>query len=209
MTTDLAADRLFVRDLLKACRVPSGGRVIDVGCGDGATVGHCVALGRSAAGIDDADVPDNGLDLHRGVLANSVPFAAGEADLAIVRGMDAYAGDLSGIESLISTANLLSCLRPLGRAAFLLEDAVAPAGSAETDRQAEIIEHFAVFPGRCRVTPVSEGFGRFLSPSFLLGRRPRRGGQFVIVQIPKQPISRLEWHGYAREAAMAGIRRAA
>ena len=205
----LSEDRTFLTSLLAACGAGRGGRVLDLGCGDGSLVDLLNDLGYDAAGLSDMAEADEDRGIHRGVLANSVPFAAGEADVAIVRDIDAYAEDLDGLETLISSANLLSCLRPLGRVVFLREESVAPMGSGQTARQAELETHFERFPCRVQTMSRGEGLGRFFSPAFLLGRRPRAGASVVTVQVPKKPVSRLEWHGYAREAAMSGMRAAA
>ena len=46
-----------------------------------------------------------------------------------------------------------------------MPDAVSPAGAKQSERQQAFLDHFAVFPGRCRVTTVTEGLGRFFSSS--------------------------------------------
>lgn len=205
----LIEDRATLTALVASAGARRGGRVLDIGCDDGRLVRSLRESGFDAAGLGESVQADENAGLFRGVLANSVPFAAGTADVAIVRDLAAYGADLDGLETLISTANLLSCLRPLGRVIFLRDDAVAPMNAAQTPRQRELAAHFDRFPCRTQILSRGEGFGRFLSPSFLLGRRPRRGGSVFTAQVPKQPVTRLQWHGYAREAAMNEMRRAA
>ena len=207
IAANLTADVSMLAAVLSACGAKPGGRVLDVGCGDASLVTALGEAGFDAEGLGEEAEP--GERLHRGGMANSVPFAAGEADVAIVRDLGAYDGDLDGLEALISTANLLSCLRPLGRAVFVREDAAAAVGAKPTPRQAELIAHLGRFPCRAETLSRGEGLGRFFSPAFLLGRRPRRGASLVVAQVPKQPVSRLQWHGYAREAAMGEMQRAA
>lgn len=215
---ELPFSRLFLRDLLVRCDLGYGSQMIDVGCGEGELTAFCHALGIDAVGYDDdadaiasARAAHPEVEFHHGTLANSVPFAAGEYDIAFVRGMDVYEGDLDGIEAYASTANLLSCLKPLGKLVFLFEDALEGLEGASNERQDELAEHFCKFPGRCRPEQYAEGIGRFLSPSFLLGRRPRRGHTLLTMQVPPKGIDRMTWHAYAREAAMGdvGVTRAA
>ena len=212
----LPLPRRFLRDLLVGCDAGIGSKLIDVGCGEGDLAAFCQTLGIDVAGFDDdAEAIEAGriahpdLNLHVGTLANSVPFAAGEYDAAIVRGMDVYEDSLDGIEAFASTANLLSCLKPLGKLVFLFEDAVTDLKNRANVRQDELAEHFAHFPGRCRQEVYAEGIGRFISPSFMLGRRSREGYSLLTMQVPPKAVSRLEWHGFAREAVMSGMQRAA
>ena len=212
----LPLPRLFLRDLIVGCDLGYGSRLIDVGCGQGELTSFCHSLGIDAAGYDDdveavaaARIAFPELAFDAGTLANSIPYAAGEYDAAFVRGMAVYEDELDSIEAYASTANLLSCLRPLGKLVFLFDDALAPIGDSFNGRQQALSEHFGQFPGRCRAEVYAEGIGRFVSPSFLLGRRPRRGHSVLTMQIPSQPIDRLNWHNYAREAVMSATRRAA
>lgn len=212
----LPLPRLFLRDLLVACDLGYGSTLIDVGCGVGDLTAFCHSLGIDAAGYDDdshavaeARIAHPDIEFNAGTLSNSIPFEPQSCDVAIVRGMDVYEDDLESIEAYASTANLLSCLKPLGKLVFLYEDAVAGIGEMDNERQAELAEHFEKFPGRCRPEVYAEGIGRFISPSFLFGRRPRRGHTLLTMQVPPKPIDRLNWHNYAREAAMESMSRAA
>lgn len=204
---NLPVPRLFVRDLLSQMKIRSGSKILDVGCGSGTLTSVCQELGVQAVGYDtDADKIDDAQSLHpeilfqAGTLANSIPFSAGEFDLAFVRGIDAYNADLQTIEAYASSANLLSCLKPLGKLVFLYDDAIASISESSNERQQELAEHFSQFPGRCRSTRIAEGLGRFLSPLFLIGQRARRGHTLFTVQVPPKPIDRLHWHGFARDA---------
>lgn len=215
-TDNLPLPRLFLRDLIVGCDLGYGSKLIEVGCGTGELAAFCDSLGIEVAGFDDqadkiavaaASYPK--IEFHSGTLANSIPFEAGAYDAALVRGMNVYQNDLHSIEAYASTANLLSCLRPLGRLVFLFEDSLAEIGDSNNRRQQELSEHFSQFPGRCRPEVYAEGIGRFVSPSFLLGRRPRRGHTLLTMQVPPKPVDRLSWHTYAREAVMRSMNRAA
>lgn len=98
-----------------------------------------------------------------------------------------------GPEVTIALANLLSCLKPKGRL-------VIPIGEPGSEIQQLWETRLLGFPGRLTTRTYKTGFLDYCSLAFLL-----RGVHQISVlefSIDRKPISRLEWHRYAREAVM-------
>jgi SAM-dependent methyltransferase len=186
-------------------------RVLDVGCEDGRLVRFLQAQGRQAAGIDDRAGVDPLLsgvtDVHHGSLAGGFPFAPHHFDAILVRGSRTYSGDLTNPEASIATANLLSSLRPRRRALFL---ATELAGDESRDRWIEGLQtHLAPFPGTVEVARYEDGWEKWLSLEWLIGRHREIDLTLVTFTAARKPVSRLEWHQLARQAVMSRLRPAA
>jgi SAM-dependent methyltransferase len=91
--------------LLEACAFPPGARVLDLGCGAGATVRHLLGRGLAALGLDPAAPAGTGPFLRgRG---EQLPLAAGSVDGVLMECSLSVTGDPDRV--------LGQCRRVLGR----------------------------------------------------------------------------------------------
>lgn len=206
----LPLPRRVIRKLLRN-GVFSARRVLEVGCEDGRLVRLLQAQGRQAAGIDDRPGLDPliaGLaDTHHRGLAGGFPFGPHHFDAIVVRGSKIYSGDLLNPEASIATANLLSSLAPRRRAMFLAEQL---AGDMPLEAWiASLQAHLAPFPGTVEVSPYVDGWEKWLSLEWLIGRNRDVNLTLVTFTAARKPVSRLEWHQLARQAVMGRLRPAA
>jgi SAM-dependent methyltransferase len=185
-------------------------RVLDVGCGEGRLVQFLQSAGREAAGIDDRGVGPllSGVpDVHHRSLAGGFPFAPYHFDAILVRGSRIYSGDLSSPEASIATANLLSSLAPRRRAVFVASEL---AGDVPLDDWiAALQSHLAPFPGTVDVSRYEDGWEKWLSLEWLIGRHRHVELTLVTFVAARKAVSRLEWHQIARQAVMSRLRPAA
>lgn len=186
-------------------------RVLDVGCEDGRLVRFLQAQGRDAAGIDDRPglgplLPDVS-EAHHSSLAGGFPFAPHHFDAILIRGSRIYSGDLTNPEASIATANLLSSLGRRRRAIFLASDL---AGEAPIEEWiAGLQAHLAPFPGTLSVSRYEDGWEKWLSVEWLIGRNRNVDLTLVTLTTERKLVSRLEWHQIARQAVMQRMRSAA
>jgi len=206
----LPLPRRVIRKLLRAGLFRAR-RILDVGCEDGRLVRHLQAAGRQAAGIDDRSGLDPliaGLaDAHHRSLAGGFPFAPHHFDAILIRGARIYSGDLLNPEASIATANVLSSLAPRRKAVFL-----APQLAGDTPLSAWIAglqAHLAPFPGTVEVSQYVDGWEKWLSLEWLIGRHRHIDLTLVTFTAARKLVSRLEWHQLARQAVMSRLRQAA
>lgn len=186
-------------------------RVLDVGCEDGRLVRFLQGQGRQAAGIDDRCGLDPLLagvaDVHHRSLAGGFPFAPHHFDAILIHGSRVYSGDLNNPEASIATANVLSSLAPRRRAIFV---ATPLAGETPVDTFVAALQaHLAPFPGTVEVARYVDGWERWLSLEWLIGRNRDVDLTLVTFTASRQPVSRLEWHQIARTAVLSRMRPAA
>jgi SAM-dependent methyltransferase len=185
-------------------------RVLEVGCENGRVVRFLQAAGRKAAGIDDRSGFDpllaNLTDTHHRSLAGGFPFAPHHFDAILIRGSRIYSGDLNNPEASIATANVLSSLAPRRRAISW------PHLAGETplaDWIASLQAHLAPFPGTVDVSRYEDGWEKWLSLEWLIGRQRHVDLTLVTFTAARKPVSRLEWHQIARQTVMSRMRPAA
>lgn len=186
-------------------------RVLEVGCEDGRLVRFLQGQGRQAAGIDDrTGLPPlaAGLsDTHHSSIAGGFPFAPHHFQAMLVRGSRIYSGDLLNPEASIATANLLSSLAPRRRAIFL---ATHLAGDTPLETWIDSLQaHLAPFPGTVSVSQYEDGWEKWLSLEWLIGRNRDVDLTLVTFTSHRKAVSRLEWHQIARKAVMGRLRPAA
>ena len=190
-------------DLLDATTLPRlltrtglrpGDRVLDVGCGDGSLVDALCAAGYDAIGLDDRAALSP--KTVAGTPAASVPAEGRSVSLAIVRGTSAFAESPSSIEPLVGFANIVAAMRPGAAVAI-----VVPNWSI--DDAVVLADRFGL---TCEPTSLGEPIGLI---GRLLGRRSAAGPSVPLAIVPQSPLSKLELHATARDAAMTPLRRAA
>lgn len=173
---------------------------------------HLNRCGIDAVGIDDQSAGEpQSAKIHFGSLAGGFPHGPHSFDLVLLGSCRALRGGLNGPEPLIAMANLLSSLRPRRRLVWL--DPMR-AGQSKTGGVESVVEKLSRFPGEVSLSAYHDGWERFLSLEWLLGRHRNVQLELLTVTVPGKPISRLEWHRQAREAALneppaAGRERAA
>lgn len=188
--------------LIACCRVGRYGSLLDVGCGDGTVVALARKIGLAATGIDDpphlehdGEVPKAPQDVCWTSVAADIPFHAQSFDGGIVRGTRALTVEADSPELFIALANIFSCIKPRGHVAFVM--------SSEATDLVEPLrwqQRLAGFPVRFSDRTLRSTFREKLSISGLF--RPAQPISVIDVQIPRKPISRLEWHRLACEAVM-------
>lgn len=186
-------------------------RVLEVGCEEGRLVRLLQAGGRQAAGIDDrtgiepalAHVPD----VHQRSLAGGFPFPQHHFDAILIHGSRIYSGDLTNPEASIATANVLSALAPRRRAIFV---ATRLAGDTPLDAWITGLQaHLAPFPGTVNVSQYADGWEKWLSLEWLIGRNRNVDLTLVTFTASRKAVSRLEWHQIARQTVLSRLRPAA
>ena len=187
------SSRRLAHCLIRQLRLKRRSRVLDVGCGNGDLVGVLRRSRIDAYGLFDGspaaessestDVPA----LQPATLHQSIPFLAQSFDAVVVRATADYDGSLASPEACTATANLLAVLKPGGHFLFCAD---------ENDGQMK--RHLAQFPGRRKQILLRwGGFVGFVARMIGLAHP---GAAALLVTLPEEPISRLEWHRIAREA---------
>lgn len=193
-----------LRKLLRGPWQRRARRVLIVANGCESAVGLLNRSGVQASGIDDAPSEGEppGANVHAGSIAGRFPFAPHAFDLVLVGPCRAFEDGLNGPEPLIALANLLSSLKANRRLVWLkIDDARRPEGEDLTNRLFQVA-------GGAKLSDYHDGWERFLSLEWLIGRRRDVRLQLATVTTPSDPISRLNWHQLAREAALSGLQAA-
>ncbi|MCA9114657.1 MAG: methyltransferase domain-containing protein [Planctomycetaceae bacterium] len=198
--------RHLLRHLLLDHNTGVGSRVLHVGQDGGELVRFLTHLGIQADQLDDdpaarhtaaagrpgresTDFPR----CHYAGPAEDIPFESHQFDLIIVDRLHAWAGTLNSPEALLTTARLLSAVKPGGYLAVVRRSGTTDFQSADGHRAACYAELLTRFPGTVTTTDLPEGLTRSETWNWVLGRRPRPGYSIATVQIPSEGISRNHW----------------
>lgn len=118
-------------------------------------------------------------------------------DLVIARDLQVYQQDLSTTASLVTSANLLSCVRPGGKLSILIRQKPnwhdRPGGHLRSCFQ----RHFRHFDVTCDWRFVGDGWTRWRTFQWMLGQHPRWGHLIVSAQLPFDTLTRAQWHDMA------------
>jgi SAM-dependent methyltransferase len=179
----------LVRRLLHERQIKAGAHVLVAGCGDGELLAWLNNRGVKSVGLDwrpesvlaaRCEAPASPVKLWRP--AQEAPFEQGSIDLVLAFDLPEHAGDLFSPAAVISTANLLSTLRPEGD--FVLIHRVAAQRDPEDlHRRACYARHLGCFAGTSRVRSIADSGCR--SGGFLT----------AALQIPDVALSLSHWRG--------------
>ncbi len=206
MTANPTAARL-VQDINRRYQLQSTSKLLDVS-GAGDVVSGFRARGMTAFGIYDGAAPPRDPyatqpqlieipERQPAVLHQGIPFPAHSFDCVLLRETNTYTGSLSSPEACTATANLLASLKPGG---VLLWCVPVPRDL--------LAAHLSAFPGQPQnLTLGTGGIGGALLRLVGIGRNS--GQPAVEFRLPKESISRLDWHRMARQAVMAAQKPAA
>ena len=187
----------LVRRLLHERQIRAGSHVLVAGCGDGSLLKWLASRGVKAVGLDwrpecvlaaRGNAPESSVRLWRP--AQEVPFEPGSMDLTLAFDLPEHAGDLFSPAAVISTANLLSTLRPEGDL-VLIHRVPAQHDCEDLHRRACYARHLGCYAGTCRVRSIADS-----------GTMWRRVGGFLTaaLQTPDVALSLSHWRGQGLRA---------
>ncbi len=164
--------------------------LLDVGCRDGAW-GQKIG-GGLVKGLDDSRSSKSTDAAWYGSPAASIPFEVHTSKCAVIRGTETFFGSTHPMEVTIALANILSCLAAGG-------SLVIPTDSPEdlpiwSDR-------LACFPVTLQKKTLKSSL--FAKLTFGLLTNGIHELQVLEFKLGRKPISRLEWHRYAREGVLS------
>lgn len=197
----------LVRDLTRRYRLTSTSKLLDIGV-DGHIVDGLRARGVTAFGLFDGAAPPRDPYANQpaliempqrqpAVLHQGTPFPAQSFECVLLRQTKTYDGSLSSPEACTATANLLASLKPGGVLLWCVPVS-----------RDELASHLSAFPGQPQ--PIKLGTGGMAGALLrTIGIGRNSGLPAVEYRLPKEPISRLEWHRIARQAVMSAQQPAA
>jgi SAM-dependent methyltransferase len=183
-------------------------RVLEVGCGRGESLALLSARKYDAYGFDLGAASGQLLapksQFAFGSLSSAMSFPQHHFDAVVVRPMPSFRGELATAEHYVATANLLSCVKAGGRLVI-----VEPSDGRDGSTAAEWIERWnrqlEAFKVEKRTLIYRDGgLGQLLFG--WLKKTPKLDLQLLQLTMPKDAVSRLEWHRQARAAAMPKTR---
>jgi len=179
-------------------------RILEVGCGRGESLALLLKRKIEAFGFDlgaaagQLLAPKNHFAF--GSLSSAMSYPQHHFDLIVVRPTPSFRGELATAEHYVATANLLSCVKPLGRL-MIVEPAEGRDGIAVAEWIDRWQKHLHAFTAERVRGRYRDGLGWWLSLSFL-GKASPLDLETITLTVPEQPVSRLEWHRQARAAVM-------
>ena len=118
-------------------------------------------------------------------------------DLIIARDLQVYRQDLSAAASQVTSANLLSSVRPGGRLTLLVRQKPSwqdrPGGHLRSCYQ----RHFQQFSVTADSRFMGDGWLRWRTWNWMLGDQPRWGHLAVTAHVPFDPLTRTQWQELA------------
>jgi len=193
-----------LRQLIFSHGIGVGSRVLDAGCGQGALVDYFNELGIPTSGLDESQqnivaarrlVPNAEFVCQAAERLTVLPEH--EFDLVLVRELLPFQNSLLLPNSLLATANLMSCIRPGGHLVFLGDCSTDTLGETVGHTESCYHRHLAPFPGLPRTVRLSDGFRGSKVWARLLSRRPFPEFLMTSIQIPDTRISRFDWRRLA------------
>ncbi|MCA9077711.1 MAG: hypothetical protein KDA93_21980 [Planctomycetaceae bacterium] len=197
----------LVKDLTRRYRLTSASKLLDIG-GDGHFVDGLRTRGVTAFGLFDGAAPPRDPYANQpaliempqrqpAVLHQGIPFPAQSFECVLLRQTKTYDGSLASPEACTATANLLASLKPGGVLLWCVPVS-----------RDELVSHLSAFPGQPQSVKLGTGgIAGALLRTIGIGRNS--GLPAVEYRLPKEPISRLEWHRIARQAVMSAQQPAA
>lgn len=151
--------RRFLREVFERNRIPIASRVLDVGCGRGELVRYLSSLGFDATGLDESEANIEAARtrapelefLVGGVPREQFGEQTATFDVVFARGLNLWRHSIFSRTAFLTTASMLSCLRPGGTLLFVCEGTCREAPHLFQHDALCFGRHLAQFPGTCRI----------------------------------------------------------
>ena len=194
--------RRLLREVFERNRISLGAHVLDAGCGRGALVRYLASLGFEATGLDESEAD---IEVARqqspelefivgGTPREQFGTKSATFDLVFARGLSIWTRSIYSRTSFLTTAGLLSCLRPGGTLIFVCEGTAARAPQLFQHDALCFAKHMAQFPGSCRID-------RF--PASLFSSKTALEFTTASIQIDRVGKSNAEWDQLGLKASSA------
>jgi hypothetical protein len=118
-------------------------------------------------------------------------------DLLIARDLQIYQQDLSQTATRVTTANLLSSLKPAGKMSVLVRRKPSWQDMPGGHLQSCFERHFQQFGASCQGQFIGDGWSRWRTWNWLVGEQPRWGYFVANVTLTFDTLSRSQWHAQA------------
>lgn len=118
-------------------------------------------------------------------------------DVVIARDLQIYQQDLSTTGSLVTSANLLSSVRPGGRMTILVRQKPTWQDRTGGHLRSCFQRHFQHFSVDCQARFIADNWTHWRTSQWLLGQHPRWGHLIATAAVPFETISRDDWHQLA------------
>lgn len=183
-----------LRHFLRVSQARNAASVLEVGPVRPSALTDWQSIGIQVTAFTDTapEIPTTPDQVLIGDVASGMPIAAHTIDCVLLRSARTFSAGLQTPESLLGSANLLSCLKPGG--ALI----VAGAESGTIEDWNHQLSRFPVRVSRCEF---QDGLGFWLSMKWLRGEKKLQLS-FLLVEIGREAMSRLQWHRMVREMVM-------
>lgn len=118
-------------------------------------------------------------------------------DLVIARDLQLYLQDLSQISVRVTTANLLSSIKPAGKMSVLVRRKPTWQDQPGGHLQSCFERHFKQFGVGCESRFIGDGWTRWRTWNWLRGEQPRWGYFVANASLTFDTLTRSQWHSMA------------
>jgi hypothetical protein len=118
-------------------------------------------------------------------------------DLVIARDLQIYQHNLSTPASLVTSANLLSSVKPGGRMSILVRQKPTWQDRTGGHLRSCFQRHFQHFSVNCQARFIGDDWSHWRTSQWMLGQHPRWGHLISTAAVPFEPLTRNQWHQLA------------